>query len=198
MPHPLPPRPWSPLSDPEWSALLPFVLHRSGPGRPIRDLRARMDAIFHLATLRGAPWHALPARFGKPDTVSRYFRRLTHAGLWERLLHALADTAPNHPLRAIEAWICRAARRAYRIRGMALLLLARRLGFRSALRAPPWMLPDPDLSETLAPLLPGTFASNRGPRGGLRRDGPIRPLMRLLRDAAGRARIPRSVALGWP
>ncbi|MFC7554057.1 hypothetical protein ACFQU7_20405 [Pseudoroseomonas wenyumeiae] len=43
-----------------------------------------------------------PARYGKADTVSRYFRRLTHAGLWQKLLHALAEAAPNHPLRQLE------------------------------------------------------------------------------------------------
>ena len=66
-----------------------------------------------------------------------YFRRLTHNGLWTRLLTLLAETHPNHPLRAIEHRICRAARRAYRILGLRLILLARRLGLRSALPGPP-------------------------------------------------------------
>ena len=35
-----------PLTDAEWDALLPFVLVRDRPGRPLRDARARMDAIF--------------------------------------------------------------------------------------------------------------------------------------------------------
>ena len=61
-----PPRPWQPLSDDEWLALLPYVLRRSGPGRPIPELRARMDAIFHVCHAR-LPWHALPPAFGKPD-----------------------------------------------------------------------------------------------------------------------------------
>ncbi|WP_256476410.1 transposase, partial [Siccirubricoccus soli] len=68
-------------------ALAPYVLRRSGPGRPIPELRQRMDAIFHLAC-SAEPWRALPPAFGKPDTVSRCFRRLTHAGLWQRLLRA--------------------------------------------------------------------------------------------------------------
>ncbi|MFT8242451.1 transposase [Roseomonas sp. BN140053] len=192
-----PPRPWSPLSDGEWQALLPHLARDLPQGRPLRDARTRMNAIFHLACTSGAPWHALPARFGKPDTVSRHFRRLTHAGLWGRLLRALAEAPADHPLRALESWICRAARRAHRVLGLGLVLLIRRLGLRSALRAPPWLLPDPLLSETLA-RLPSAVANSFGPRGGRSRTGPFRSLRHLLRDAAGRARIPRAVALGWP
>ncbi|MCI0754556.1 transposase [Teichococcus vastitatis] len=191
-----PPRPWAPLSDAEWHALLPYLLPRSPQGRPIRELRARMDAIFHTACSH-APWADLPDRFGKPDTVSRYFRRLTHAGLWQRLLLALAEAAPAHPLRAIEHWICRAARRAHRILGLPLILLVRRIGLRSALPAPPWLLPDPLLSETLA-ALPVPAAPPRGRGGKAWHRALLGSMKRLLRDAGGRARIPRSVRLGWP
>ncbi|MBR0648857.1 transposase [Roseomonas terrae] len=84
----------------QFHALLPFILPRSPAGRQIGDLRARMNAIFHLACTTD-PWRALPPEHGKPDTVSRYFRRLTHAGLWERLLEAIKDHFPNHPLNEI-------------------------------------------------------------------------------------------------
>ena len=106
-----PERPWEKLSDDEWAVLSPFLFRaaeaesdrreaefaaaqhpnaaalppRRPAGRPIRDPRARLDAIFWLAahTLPGRappPWAALPARFGKPDTVSRQFRRWAKAG----------------------------------------------------------------------------------------------------------------------
>lgn len=175
--------PHRPLSDLEWHALLPYVLRRSPQGRQIGDLRARMNAIFCL-TATDAPWkYGQDARI-TADSLARYYRRLTHAGLWERLLQALHDAAPNHPLRAIEAMICRAARRAHRLRGLALLVLARRLGFRRALNAPPWLLPDPDLSETLL-AVPD------------RRLEWMKPLLRVLKTLAGRRHIPRSVRLGW-
>ena len=189
-----PPRPYTPLSDDAWFALLPYVLSRAPQGRRVSDLRRRMDGIFHLASTPGAPWRDLPAAYGKPDTVARFFRRLTHAGLWPRLLHALTETAPNHPLRAIEHAICRATRRAARLGGMGLLVLIRRLGFRSALNGPPWLLPDPLLSETL----------RHAPRPAEipRRGGPgwdyARSLAALTRTALGRARIPRAVRLAWP
>ena len=110
---------------------------RRPAGRPIRDPRARLDAIFWLAahTLPGRappPWAALPERFGKPDTVSRQFRRWAKQGLWTKLLEALAD--PHRPgitiLRRLESWICRAYRRAWRLLGV------QRHGARPAPRLP--------------------------------------------------------------
>jgi hypothetical protein len=58
------------------------------------------------------------------------------------------------------------------------------LGLTKALPAPPWLLPDPDLSETLR-RLPPTDAET------------ARSLARLLRFAAGRRRIPRVLRLLW-
>ena len=149
---PTPWRDWEPLSDDEWAVLSPFVFRHNGPGRPVRDPRGRLDAIFWLAARRQRhlpPWRALAPEFGKPDTVARQFRRWAAAGLWTRLLQALAD--PDHPgiqiLRRLESWICRTYRRAWRLLGVQGVVLARRLHFFSALRAPSVFLPDPHLSE---------------------------------------------------
>ena len=177
-----PHRPWEPLSDDEWAVLSPFVVRAAaGPGRPARDPRGRLDAIFWMAAhLPGpgwslAPWRTLPPRFGKADTVARQFRRWAHAGLWTRLLEALAD--PDRPgiavLRRLESWICRTFRRAWRVLGVRGVALARRLGFLSALRGPPWFLPDPHLSESI--------------KGELRR---LRDRLREGGEAAMRAMLP--------
>ncbi|UFN48892.1 transposase [Roseomonas sp. OT10] len=191
-----PPTPWTPLTDLQFHALLPYLLPRAPQGRRVSDLRARMDTIFHLTHTRAAPWRDLPPEHGCPDTVSRFFRRLTHAGLWHRLLEALADAAPDHPLRTLEYAICRATRRAARLGGFRLLVLIRRLGFRTALDAPPWLLPDPVLSETLRRTpVPAAESATRLPRPA--RDA-LRALAALHRAAAGRARIRRSVRLAWP
>jgi transposase len=88
-----------PLSESEWAVLSPFLFRaaeagmqtrreaalaaaqhpeaallpaRRPAGRPVRDPRARLDAIFWLAanTRPGRappPWAALPPAFGKPD-----------------------------------------------------------------------------------------------------------------------------------
>lgn len=184
-----PPRRWQPLSDAEWTALLPFLPATTGPGRPLRDARTRMDGIFWVAAA-GCPWAGLPPRYGRADTVSRHFRRLSHAGLWETLLRALAAPGCPAPLQALEHWICRACRRAVRLRGIGLIALARRLGLLSALRAPPWLLPDPDLSETVRRALDSVVASiRRGIWAGARHR--LRLCIGLFRTAGGRRRIPR-------
>ena len=145
-----PERPWEPLADTERAVLSPFVFRaaEAGAGRPVRNPRARLDAVFWLAanTRPGRappPRAALPAGFGEPYTASRQFRR------WARLLQALADAEfPGGAVpRRFESWICRAFRRAWRVLGFPGMALARRLGFLSALRGPSWLLPDPNLSE---------------------------------------------------
>jgi transposase len=185
--------PHAPLSDAEWSALLPHLPDETR-GRPC-DHRARFDAIFRLAATDG-PWRDLPEQYGKPGTISRHFRRLTHAGLWERLLTALSAAPKHHPLRRLEGLICRATRRAIRLRGLRLIVLARRLDLKRALPAPPWMCPDPDLSEKLfalpfPTLLPLT--RRRKERGLVF----LRALQKCLTVVAGRRYIPRALKACW-
>ena len=223
-----PERAWEPLSDDEWAVLSPF-LHRAAEreaerrraaeitagqaldapalrerrpaGRPVREPRQRLDAIFWLAahTLPGRappPWAALPPEFGKPDTISRQFRRWARQGLWTKLLQALADA--HYPglaiLRRLESWVCRAFRRAWRLLGVGGMALARRLGFLSALRGPSWLLPDPDLSEQVFSKL--RAAMLRAREHGLRvlPPGFLRSYKKLLAIAAGRRSIPRALA----
>jgi transposase len=155
-----------------------------------------MDAIFHLASTPGHPWRDLPAHYGKPDTVARFFRRLTHAGLWHRLLQALRECGPKHPLRSLEYAICRATRRAARLGGMNLLLLIRRLDLRSALNGPPWLLPNPLLSEMLARCPPPPLAPTKSAIEAARQH--LKSLTWLQKAALGRKSIPRVVRFGWP
>ena len=112
------------------------------------------------------------------------------------MLQALADE--HRPgiaiLRRLESWICRSYRRAWRLLGVQGMGLARRLGFLSALRAPSWLLPDPDLSELVFSKL--RAAMRRAREHGLRvlPKGFLRCYQRLLRIAAGRHRIRRCLA----
>ena len=187
-----PARRWQPLTDAEWDALLPFVLVQNRPGRPLRDARRRMDAVFWTAA-SGSAWRTVPPRFGNPDTVSRHFRRLCHAGLWERLLRALARPDAPPALLAVEHWIVSACRRAARLRGLPLLVLVKRLGLLSALKGPSWMLPKPDLSEMVERWLRCgvDHAREHGPDAAT--FGFLRFCHRIGRFAAGRTRLGRRV-----
>ena len=186
--HPLP------LTPTQFHALLPYLLPRSPAGRQIGDLRARINAIFHL-TSTTLPWRCLPPEHGKPDTVARYFRRLTHAGLWERLLEAIKDAGPSHPLRDIAPLIFRACRRAIRLRGLKFIALIRRLDFLQALNGPPDKLPNPDLSESLRhtrfPPYPETKAQCDAYRA------LIKALKQLHRAIGGVKHLTRQQRLAW-
>lgn len=182
------------LTPAQFQALLPYILPHSPAGRQIGDLRARMDAIFSLACTT-KPWSALPPEHGKPDTISRYFRRLTHAGLWEKLLLAIKDNDPTHPLNEIAPLIFRACRRAIRLRGLRFIVLIRRLGFLAALNGPPSKIPNPYLSEKLRALRlpsPAIFLQNLA--AGLMLTKIRRGLHRL---AGGVVHLTRQQRLGW-
>ncbi|WP_426955723.1 transposase [Muricoccus radiodurans] len=182
-----PSRPWSPLSDAEWSALSPH-LRLIGPGRPIPDLRLRIDALFRIAA-GNTRWSHASTDLCRTATLARHFRRLAHAGLWTRLLRRIASPDCPRALTAIADWICAAHRRAARVIGLKAIVLARRLGLNKALPGPPWFLPDPDLSATVMRYI---FALYRTPNGP-----DFARLTRaadwLMRAAAGRRRIPRSL-----
>lgn len=145
------PRPWRPLSDAEWHALS-SILRRSNRGRPPADARRTWNGIFWIACSRH-PWRALPPEFGRADSAHRALRRAALAKHLHRMLLHVSDhpAFAEGPLRAIEWFIVRAYRRAFRITPIA-IAFARRLGLASALPAEPLWLPNPDLSESVKAL----------------------------------------------
>lgn len=181
--------PHRPLTDRQWAALRPYVESATPQGRPIADLRHRMNGIFWLLTT-DAPWREVPPEYGQAGTVARHFRRLTQAGVWESLLQALHDFGPRHPLQSLKRVIFRAARRAYRIRGLGIIVLARRLRFLGALPGPAWLLPDPDLSKSV---VAWQRYHSKNFRKFLSHWGKV--LRSLLTLAGGRAQIPRHLRL---
>jgi hypothetical protein len=210
-PHLVPARPWQPMSDAEWEAMSLILWgsgcgfrgpqHRRGDEETMRDPRARLDAIFRGATLKWqtpkgairAPWRALPAQHGKPDTVARTHRRWAHAKLWQRMLAAAMEPHCDAVLRGMLHWICCAYRRAIGVLGLAAVTFARRLGAHSALTAPPHWLPDERLHGPWTRLVQGMAAAlARGipwhPPPGLAGEGDL-PL--LYDRAVGRRPLPR-------
>ena len=155
-PHRLTPRPWRRVTDSEWAELRvwlphgdPDIPHR-GPGRPPRDLRRTVDAIFWIAASSG-PWKELPAELGKPGTAHRTLSRWARAGVLEPLLVKVAhpEAEGSATMRGLAYWLARAFRRMARIVGTAALALVRDLlGLLDAWPANPLTLPSRNLSKT--------------------------------------------------
>lgn len=140
------PQPWRPMTDAEWGCLSE-CLGRSRTGRPARDARRTWDGIFWIACSKG-PWRALPAEFGRADSVHRALRRAALAKQLHRMLFRVAEhpAMRGNPLRGIAWFIERAFRRVFRVAPGA-IFYARHLGLAAALPAAPCWLPQPHLSE---------------------------------------------------
>ena len=80
------------LTDAEWARLRPLLPARPHTGRPPKDHRGIIDALFWLGR-SGAPWRDLPERFGPWHTVATRFYRWTRIGLWDRILAELRRIA---------------------------------------------------------------------------------------------------------
>ena len=95
-------------------------------------------------------------------------------------------------LRRLTYLVCCAYRRAIRLMGtLRAILLARRAGLHSALPGPSCLLPDPDLSEHLWPLVPAILDRVVAEPGWRPPPGALRGLAALHRFAAGRRRLSR-------
>ena len=80
------------LTDEQWERIAGYLPGRGGTrGRSGVDNRLFVDAILWMAG-NAARWRDLPEVFGKWTGVHARFRRWSHAGVWERLFHSLADT----------------------------------------------------------------------------------------------------------
>jgi hypothetical protein len=197
-----PPHPWAPMTDAERGWLRPRLpgTAAGGPGRPMADARARLDAVFRAVTLKRpaaegggrAAWNALPEAFGRPDTVSRTYRRWARLHLWARLLCLVSDKARPTPLAlGLRHRVCCAFRRGIRLMGLRALVLARRLGLYSALPAPSRCLPNPDLSGVCMPVIRRALERVRDRPGWAPPPAAWRLFRAMHRMAGGRARIPR-------
>ena len=201
------PCPWAPLTDAEWAALRPILAeHGCGlsdqprAGRPMADPRAQLDAIFRAVTLKRpraegggrAPWQQLPEEFGKSDTISRTYRRWCRTDLWMRLLQVVGAEDCPEVLAQLTHRICCAFRRGVRLMGLRAIVLARRLRLYSALPAPSFWLPDPDLSEIYMPVILGLLRHAREHWGRRLGQANIRLIASMHRAMGGRARI-----AGW-
>lgn len=79
------------ISDRAWAALAPHLAGKAGDvGRTGADNRLFLNAVLWVAR-HGCAWRALPARFGKHDSVRKRSRRWAQKGTWARLFAAVQD-----------------------------------------------------------------------------------------------------------
>jgi putative transposase len=95
------------LNDPVWARLSPHLPgKKSDPGRSGDNNRLFVEAVLWLAR-SGAHWRALPAEFGKWNSVYQCFNRWCRDGVWENLFNALADD-PDFEYILVDSTIVRA------------------------------------------------------------------------------------------
>ena len=76
------------LTDFEWAAIRSFLPNKPR-GIPRVDDRRVLNGIFWVLR-SGAPWRDLPETYGPHTTRYNRFVRWRHAGVWDRIMDALA------------------------------------------------------------------------------------------------------------
>ena len=95
------------LTDEQWLRICDLLPGRAGlRGRCAADNRLFVDAVLWIAKT-GAPWRDLPERFGPWNSAWRRFSRWADAGVWHRVLRALAGE-PDLKLLILDSTIIRA------------------------------------------------------------------------------------------
>jgi transposase len=81
------------MTETDWAIVLEvFDMAQSGRGEPGHDDRKFLEAI-HYFTVHNLTWRALPAEFGKPNSIWKRFWRLSRSGVFEVFFHLLAETS---------------------------------------------------------------------------------------------------------
>ena len=97
------------MSEQDWDvALEVFRAARSRRGDKGRDDRKFLEAI-HYFTVHNVTWRALPAEFGKWNSVWKRFSRLSQAGTFEAFFQMLAEHSPTaHLVQMFDSTVVRA------------------------------------------------------------------------------------------
>ena len=92
------------LSDCEWNVIRPMLPNKAR-GIPRVDDRRILNGIFWILR-SGAPWRDLPGSYGPHTTCYNRFVRWRRAGVWDRIMDALAG-AHNAAVQMIDTSVVR-------------------------------------------------------------------------------------------
>src|SRR3712207_2502748 len=97
------------MRDEDWAIVLEvFEAARSRRGAKGRDDRRFLEALHYFA-VHNVTWRALPAEFGKWNSVWKRFWRLSRAGVFEAFFQALAGLSPTaHLVQMFDSTVVRA------------------------------------------------------------------------------------------
>jgi len=97
------------MTEEDWDlALEVFDAAQSSRGEPGRDDRKFLEAIFYF-TVHNITWRALPAEFGKWNSVWKRFWRLSRTGVFEVFYQLLAEqSATAHLVQFFDSTVVRA------------------------------------------------------------------------------------------
>ena len=97
------------MTDEDWSIVLEvFDAARSRRGEPGHDDRKFLGAL-HYFTVHSITWRALPAEFGKWNSVWKRFWRLSRSGVFEAFFQLLAETSKTaHLVQMFDSTVVRA------------------------------------------------------------------------------------------
>lgn len=88
------------LTDFEWKLIAPLLPQKSRGVKRVDDRRVISAILWVLRS--GAPWRDLPERYGPYTTAYNRFVRWRAAGIWDRLMAAIASPAESD-LRMIDS-----------------------------------------------------------------------------------------------
>lgn len=97
------------MTEEDWVLILEvFDAARSGRGEPGQDDRRFLEAILYF-TVHNITWRALPAEYGKWNSVWKRFWRLSRAGVFEVFFQLLAEQSRTaHLVQFFDSTVVRA------------------------------------------------------------------------------------------
>ena len=97
------------MTEEDWTIVLDvFRAARSSRGDKGRDDRRLLEAL-HYFTVHNITWRALPAEFGRWNSVWKRFWRLSRAGVFEAFFAALASLSRSaHLVQMFDSTVVRA------------------------------------------------------------------------------------------